>query len=363
MDKKVKAWLRFYQAKKIGIPLKKIILAKLGNPENYAGTNSDLLENVNFLNKQQIVELTDNTDPDYYLQTMHLIEKFQMKFITIMDEDYPPLLKNISSPPFFLFVRGNIKASFSSRYFAVVGTRRPSNYGRQVAARLVQELAKAGLIIVSGMAYGIDTVAHRAALDVGGRTIAVLGTGCDTIYPSINKKLAQEIMENGALISEFLPGNNGAAHHFPRRNRIISGCCMGTLVVEGGIKSGSLITARLSANENREVFALPGDINREQSTGPNYLIQNGAKMVCSALDILEEFQLAQIDDQLEFFPELSPAETDIYAILMDNKPEMMFEELALTSSKNVAELSSILLTLELKSLVKREAGNRIIPCY
>ncbi len=187
--------------------------------------------------------------------------------VAYASDDYPPRLKQIPDPPLVLYVRGDVKV-LSRHAVAIVGTRRPTAYGGQVAQRLARDLAQRQLVIVSGLARGIDSAAHRGALEAAGKTVAVLGSGIDVIYPRENKRLAEQVSENGALISEFPPGTSPAPENFPIRNRTISGLALGVVVVEAAEYSGSLITARLALEQNREVFAVPGNITSAQSFGP-----------------------------------------------------------------------------------------------
>ncbi len=210
--------------------------------------------------------------------------------LTWDDPRYPRLLRQIDAPPPVLFAKGDLVEA-DRRAVAVVGTRRPSGYGKDVARHLVGELARHQITVVSGLARGIDAVAHRAALEAGGRTIAVLGSGVDRIYPAEHHDLARAIQTSGAVVSDYLPGTPPDAVNFPPRNRIISGLSLGTIVVESGETSGALITARFALEQGREVFAVPGSINARTSVGPHRLIQQGAKLVCTVEDILEELQL------------------------------------------------------------------------
>ena len=207
--------------------------------------------------------------------------------ITISDQFYPPLLKQITDPPCVLFSKGN-KALLLQPAVAIVGSRFASFSGLQVTKQLTEQLCKQQLMICSGMAAGIDGAAHNAALDVNGATVAVWGTGIETVYPRNHKNLATRIQQNGCIISEFWPDAPPLARNFPRRNRIISGIAMGTLVIEAKRKSGSLITARLAMEQGREVFAVPGSVLAEHSQGCHDLIKNGAKLTETAVDIIEE---------------------------------------------------------------------------
>ena len=205
--------------------------------------------------------------------------------ITLGDPRYPELLRQIFDPPVVLFARGNA-GLLNTRSLGVVGTRRPTPYGNAVSERLSGDLARAGLTIVSGMARGIDTAAHRGALAAGGMTVAVLGCGVDVVYPSENRKLASEIAEKGLIISEFPMGSVAFPQNFPIRNRIVSGLSIGLLVVEGAQYSGSAITARLALDQGRELFAVPGNVTSKLSWGPNLLIKQGAKLVQDWNDVI-----------------------------------------------------------------------------
>ena len=212
--------------------------------------------------------------------------------LTWHDDAYPPRLKEFTDKPPVLFVRGELTPD-DERSIAVVGTRRATPYGREMAQRLASDLARAGVTVVSGLARGIDGIAHRAALDADQRTIAVMGHGIDKVYPPEHSGLAGEIAENGALVTEFALGTRPNAGNFPRRNRIMAGMTLGTLVIEAPEESGALFTARFALEENREVFALPGNVLSPSSRGANKLIQDGAaKLVMSCEDILEEFNLS-----------------------------------------------------------------------
>ena len=230
------------------------------------------------------------------------------KLLPFDSREYPPLLRQIPDPPLVLYLRGDAQI-LSEHSLAVVGTRKPSAYGSQVAHRLARDLAERQLVIVSGLARGIDSCAHRGALEArGGRTIAVQGRGMDAIYPSENRKLAEKIIENGAIISEFPLGTGPTPENFPIRNRIISGLTLGVMVVEAAEYSGSLITARLALDQNREVFAVPGNITSAQSFGPNHLIKQGAKLVTDWVDVVEELP-AEVRRQLT--PAEPAAETSL----------------------------------------------------
>ncbi|MGH9434724.1 MAG: DNA-processing protein DprA [Terriglobia bacterium] len=239
---------------------------------------------------------------------MELAESRGFKIATPSTEDYPPLLAQIPDPPLALYIQGDA-AAISGHAIAMVGSRRPSAYGSSVAHRLAGDLAMRQLVVVSGLARGIDSAAHRGAVEAKGRTVAVLGSGLDVIYPKENRKLADKVAECGAVISEFPQGTSPAPENFPIRNRIISGLSLGVVIVEAAEYSGSLITARLALEQNREVFAVPGNITSAQSFGPNLLIKQGAKLVDQWMDVVEELP-ASVRMQLMPAPPASEQSAD-----------------------------------------------------
>ena len=284
-------------------------------------------------------------------------EKCESSGITLLAQDdphYPKLLLETYDAPAFLFARGLIAAE-DPFPFAVVGTRKASAYGRQITYEIIPELVQQGVTVVSGMALGIDATAHTATLDSHGRTIAVLGSGIDdaAIYPSHNRQLAKRIISEGGLIlSEYAPHALPLKHHFPYRNRIIAGMTMGVLVVEADIESGSLITARHSLDENREVFAIPGDITRSGSAGPNNLIKMGAKVVTSAQDILDALHLQTGKIFLktrEFIP--NSREESALLPLITREPKHI-DELVRASGLQAASVSATLTLMEMKGSVR-----------
>ncbi len=286
---------------------------------------------------------------------MRRIESLSISVLTWDDAAYPPLLKQISDAPFVLYIRGELLPR-DEWAVAVVGTRSASMYGKEVARKLAGGMASAGVTIVSGLALGIDTQAHRAAVDAGGRTIAVLGCGVDIIYPPRNRQLAEKIIEQGALVSEFPVGTRPDSGNFPRRNRIISGLSLGVLMVEGAAKSGARITIDYALSQGREAFAVPGNILTRGSEGPNRLIQQGAKLVTSIGDILEELNLTMVAEQTEVAETVpaSPTEAAILAHL--SADPLHIDDLGERTGISAAELSGTLTIMELKGQV-RQVGN------
>ncbi len=281
---------------------------------------------------------------------------------------YPALLNEIYDPPLVLYCRGNIDV-MNLPSVAIVGTRRPTFYGTQMAQGLAFDLGKRDLVVVSGLARGIDAAAHRGCLDPGGRTMAVLGCGIDIVYPREHRRLSARIAESGLLVSEFPPGTSPAPQNFPVRNRIISGVSMGTVIVEASEYSGSLITARLAMEQNREVFAVPGNLTSPQSFGPNYLIKQGAKLIQIWRDVIEELPaevrhriLSREDTRLRREQELdlsTPEESNILEMLgYDHATQ--FDRILQRSGMSVPQLSELLLNLEMRGRIRQVPGNLYI---
>jgi len=284
------------------------------------------------------------------------LEHYKVKALVCEDPGYPPRLAEIYDYPPVLYVRGNPLPSQDEPCLAVVGTRRPTIYGRQVTEDIVTDLARSNIIIVSGLARGIDSIAHRATLEAGGKTIAVFASGLDIVYPAENARLAQAIMEHGALVSEHPLGVRPRAENFPLRNRIMSGLSLGVLVIEAGQRSGALITAFQALEQSRDVFAVPGSILSPASKGTNRLIQEGAKLVCSYIDILQELNLTIVAQQpmiKQFLPD-NEAESAVLKQLTSEPSHI--DDICRRSNLTMPEVSSTLAILELKGVAK-QVGN------
>jgi len=286
------------------------------------------------------------------------LKKINGRIITVWDEEYPKLLKKIFDPPLILQIIGNLDETdeFS---ISIVGTRQPTNYGKVLAEKISSDLAQQGITIVSGMARGIDSIAHSAALKIGGKTIAIIGSGLDVIYPFENRKLFDSICENGAVISEFSLGAKPDAQNFPKRNRIISGLSLGCIIIETAIKGGAMQTARFALDQNREVFALPGNVNVKQSEGTNFLIQRGeAELIRSAEDVLIELELKLKPVLGKNIPkhqqELNLFEEKIINAL--NTEPKQIDKIAELSELTTSDCLVHLLSLEFKGLVKQLPG-------
>lgn len=284
---------------------------------------------------------------------MAKIEKVGARLLTLADDDYPALLKKIPDAPTVLYVRGQLVPA-DDHALSIVGTRRATSYGRDAAYHFAKQLAAQGITIISGLAHGVDSAAHRGALDGGGRTLAVLGCGIDRIYPADNQKLADDILRHGAIISEFPVGTPPDGRNFPRRNRIISGLALGVLVVEAPEKSGALITTTTAAEQGREVFAVPGNIFNPMSGGTNRLIQDGAKLVMAVEDILEELNITHQNAQASTITErIVPAnDTEKSLLQLLGADPIHVDDLTRLCGLPVSIVNSTLTILELKGLAR-----------
>lgn len=299
-----------------------------------------------------IADRRGSIDPDVEMADL---AKEGVAALTWNDPTYPTRLKEIDDPPPVIYVRGHLAPS-DELAIAVVGTRRPTPYGRQVAEEIAQQLATNRLTIVSGLARGVDAIAHRAALQSGGRTVAVMACGLDLVYPPEHSRLSREICETGAVISEQPLGTQPRGDYFPRRNRILAGLSLGVLVIEADFKSGAMITARQALDYNREVFAIPGSIFSPQSRGTNASIQRGeAKLVLSVEDILEELNLTMAPQQIEMQELVPPTDTEAQVLRHLSREAAHINDVCRVSGLPAATVSSLLAMMELKGIVKQTA--------
>ena len=338
------------------------LLEYFGTPENILNAPLERLSKVYGIGKNISSGIKSigqkNIDKEF-----EAAKKLDIRIISQDDADYPLNLKNIFDPPIVLYVKGKFQEE-DNLSIAIVGSRHASYYGLSSAERFAQGLSAWGFTIVSGMARGIDTYAHKGALKQGGRTIAVMGSGFKHIYPEENKKLAEEIVNNGAVISEFPLDAQPLRQNFPRRNRVISGLSLGTLVVEAAKNSGALITADFALEQGREVFALPGKVDSGTSFGPNELIKQGAKLVSCADDIIEEFNFkAQGCVQKKSAPEafssgLANQEAILYEAIASGPLDL--DEIIEKTHLDITSISSMLLALEMKKLIRQLPGKQFI---
>ena len=350
----------------VGNHLFKRLIDRFELPEKVFQASKTELIQVEGISARQAESIKNFRTPDSIRRELDLINQKGLGIITLTDSEYPSLLREIPDPPPFLYVSGNLEGSL--RNIAVVGSRNATAYGISTAQSLCADLSAFGITIVSGMAIGIDTAAHQGALAGSGKTVAVLGSGLNNIYPTENQNLLERISENGAVITEFELNAEPEAHHFPIRNRIISGMSLGTVVVEATKKSGSLITARLAAEQNREVFAVPGSIQSFKSTGTHTLIKQGAKLVENAQDVLEELTAFMAAPNItrdqkknkttENLSALSPDEIAVYKALSPY-PEHI-DAIGRKAAIEPGKLLSILLQLELNGIVNQLPGKRFV---
>lgn len=323
---------------------------------------------------QRITQYRDVVDLEYQQNEM---AQYGAQVITLNDTEYPPRLGEIYDPPLVLFVRGELLTR-DEHCVAIVGTRRATPYGIRMAEKLGRELGARGVTVVSGMASGIDSAAHRGALEAGGRTIAVLGCGVDVVYPPENSDLMHQIIHHGCVLSQFAMGAKPSKGHFPYRNRIISGISAGTVVVQAPLKSGALITAHTAVEQGREVFAVPGEVGALNSQGPHSLLRDGAKIAETVEDILLELNFP---DNLAVHPQPAVAgssvgseaprtpektekaqsgiEEDILSVL--SRDGSFVDEIAAASRVSISEALSALTMLELKGLIRQFSGKRFAP--
>ncbi len=354
MTKWLEYWVGFSRVPGIGPVRLRALLDHFGDIRQAWGASAATLNAIGF-DRRTIESLHSVRNKLDLAKELERVTRLGITVLTWDSSDYPSLLKNIPDPPPVLYVQGEL-LSRDEWALAVVGTRRATVYGREATRRLVGALAAGGVTIVSGLAYGIDTHAHQAALEAGGRTIAVLGSGVDIIYPAKNRQLAERIASRGAVVSEYPLGTRPESGNFPRRNRIISGLSLGVLVVEGTRRSGAMITADYAADQGREIFAVPGNISSPNSAGPHQLIQQGAKLVASIGDVLEELNLTMVTQQSEA-REIIP-DNEVEAVLLEqlSSEPIHVDELGRTAGLSISEVSSTLTLMELKGKVRQVGG-------
>jgi DNA processing protein len=366
-------WVALNMVRGVGPRTANQLLSRFGSPAGVFAA-SRLALGKEGLKPDTIQELKDSSILEKANAEIERLEKLNAEVITLEDDAYPQLLREIHDPPIALYVRGDLQKALERPALAVVGSRRCSTYGVNVAESLSRDLASHGLAIVSGLARGIDAAAHRGALESNGQTIAVVGTGLETTYPKEHKKLEEQIIANGAVVSEFPLGTPPLPQNFPYRNRILSGLCFGVLIVEASEHSGSLITARLAYEQGREVFAVPGNITSQTSFGPNYLIKDGAKLVQIWRDVVDELP-REAKEHLFGIERPTAAKSNVQPIfeavdLSDNERKVLdilssdvpahIDQLLLSSELSSSDLMTALLGLEMKDRIKQLPGKSFI---
>lgn len=360
------AWIALNSVKGLGPVRIKQLLDIYRTPEAVFKESPSRLASSGVIPELCALQLGDASLFDEAAKEIQAAQAAGVRILTLADSEYPQYLREIFAPPPVLFTKGDISV-FNRHAVAIVGTRNPTSYGRTVALSMSRELVEQGFAIISGVALGIDTIAHEACIEKGGKTIGVLGCGIDRVYPSSNKKLYDAIAASGALVSEFPIGTSPEAFNFPRRNRIISGLSAGTLVIEAGEKSGSLITAHYALQQGRNLYAVPGPITSAQSNGTFTLIRDGAEPVRCGKDIAESLKVI-VNPQVMTFtscptPKLPLALlSDMERIAFDTLSDtpIRIDELAERCSLTITNLFDTLLNLELKGLIRQVSGQQFI---
>lgn len=354
-------WLALARVKGLGAVSIKKLAARFADPRNFFSASPAELEQVEGLHSDAIDGLVNFSNWAEVEEEIRRVDAAGVELVSFTDSNYPARLRAIADPPPLLYIKGHLRTE-DDKSVAIVGSRSASEYGRRVARDLARGLSSLGFTVVSGMARGIDGVAHEAALNSGGRTIAVLGSGVDRAYPPEHDRLYQKIIENGAVISELPIGTRPAAFNFPARNRLISGLSLGVVVVEATEKSGSLITAALAVEQGREVFAVPGEVGSSRSRGTHRLIRQGAKLVETVNDIIEEIA-PQLTDRTRGAParpalpqQASPEARKIFALLQERS--LHIDEVIEGSGLPPSKVAEILLDLELQGFLQQLPGNR-----
>ena len=350
-DESLKSWLILSLIHGLGGESARRLLKEFGSPEAVLAATARSLKS--FVKPDVASAIAKGVSDEVLTPALTWLEDKQNHLITLGDADYPKALLNIADPPLLLYVKGRLDL-LNSTALAIVGSRNATPQGINNAEEFASLLSNAGLCIISGMAHGIDAAAHRGALRGQGSSIAVIGTGLDKVYPAANRDLAHQLAQQGAIISEFPLGTPPVGANFPRRNRLISGMSIGCLVVEASQQSGSLITARLVIEQGRDVFAIPGSIHSPQSRGCHKLIKQGAKLVDTAQDILEELAIQ--------LPEIKPETVREHSPQYEGLPDLIgfdpvsMDTLCLRSGLTVSQLSAMLLALELEGRIAALPG-------
>jgi DNA processing protein len=351
-------WVGFNMVKGIGAVRFKTLLDAFGTAQAAWNASPEALADSGLSRK--IIESFQRVHKSVSLETVwERIQSLGVQVLTWDDEGYPRHLKEIDQPPPILYIRGTYVPE-DEWAVAIVGTRRVTSYGRQVAEEVATMLAHNGVTIVSGLARGVDSIAHQAAVKAGGRTLSVLGNGVDLVYPPENRLLASQIMEHGALISDYALGTPPDGLNFPPRNRIISGLSLAVIIIEAGMTSGALITASFAAEQGRDVFAVPGNINAPQSQGTNRLIRDGAQPLLNPQDVLEALNLTMVTEHQAIRVALpsDPVESRLYKLL--SQEPMHVDEIRAKTDMPIEAVSATLAMMELKGMVRQVGGMNYI---
>jgi len=356
-------WLCLKSAPEIGFKTSLRLIESFGDPSTFVGKPEAEIYTSGSISQKASEHLKAFVLPKNTGQIIKTSQAYGIEFVPITDPMYPTALKQTFSPPLVLYYRGELSRCSAAPILAVVGTRKPSAYGRESTRKLLTPLCERGISIISGLAMGIDTIAHQCALEKNSGTIAVLAHGLDEVYPPLNRELAKRIVQNGLLLSEYEPCTKVEKWNFPARNRIISALSNAVFIIEGALTSGAMLTAKFALEQSREILALPGNINSFNAGGPNYLIKCGARVITCPEDLLQVFDLEpEKGGQMDIFPDLSDNEQKVLELVRGAAGEISFDEIMLKSKLGFGELSIALLNLELKSVIAKAGGNSFILC-
>jgi DNA processing protein len=372
LEYSLRDWIALSFVIGVGSRTAAMLIDRFGSPTLVFSADVRSLESAG-LRRETIETLKCSEPREKALRELDELKRLGGEALTLVDDRYPKLLRETYDPPIVIYCLGAVAAAFSQPAVAIVGSRRCSTYGRNVAEKLSRELAERGVTIVSGLARGIDSAAHRGALEGRGLTVGIMGTGLDAVYPKENCKLAARIAEHGALLTEFPLATPPASQNFPFRNRVISGLALGVMVIEGAERSGSLITARLAYEQGRDVFAVPGNITSAKSFGPNYLIKDGAKLVQTWRDVVEELpaemkaailSAERGESHVEWSrlleePELSDNERRVLKMLSPDQP-VHIDQLMSKAGLRSGELMGALLKLEMLDRIRQLPGKSFV---
>jgi DNA processing protein len=360
-------WIALSFVTGVGSRTAAMLIDRFGTPASALDATAQALEAAG-LNRDTIEAIKSPEPREKAAREIEELARIGGEALMLCDDRYPRLLRETYDPPIVIYCLGDLAAAFAQPAIAIVGSRRCSTYGRNVAEKLSRELAERGVTIVSGLARGIDSAAHRGAIEGRGLTVAVMGTGLDGVYPKENRRLAARIVEQGALVTEFPLSTPPVSQNFPFRNRVISGLAFGVMVVEGAERSGSLITARLAYEQGRDVFAVPGNITSAKSFGPNYLIKDGAKLVQTWRDVVEELpadtkapilsaERGETRTKQTVIDEVALSDSERRVLKMLNTDEPVhIDQLISRAGLSSGELMSVLLKLEMTDRIRQLPG-------
>jgi DNA processing protein len=354
LDEKKQFWIALNLVRGIGAVRFRNLLEVFGDAKTAWEAPESKLRSAGLSKKiiQNLIQLRNGIDLAH-IQSQ--IEAHQVTVLTWDDPDYPSRLHEIDQPPPVLYLRGTLTEA-DEWAVAIVGTRRVTTYGRQVTEQVATTLAQSGITVVSGLARGVDSIAHQAALNAGGRSLAVLGSGVDRLYPPENQRLAEHMIERGAVISDYGLGTQPEATNFPPRNRIISGLSLAVVIVEASRQSGALITANFAVEQGREVFAVPGNISAPQSQGTNWLIQQGARPMLHPQDVLEVLDVGRIAQHREARAVIPANDLEAKILELIRNEPLHMDEISIQAQAPIKEVSSTIAMMELKGMVRQMGG-------